>query len=202
MFTSACYLSLSCSRSIQSIPLHPTSWIFVEVIPLCLKYKNINITYKYFVGLNTYKLYLYFSTSWRSILILSSHKGSVQAQGTCICFVTTPDLWWGFVSTTPNPQAGRPPLVGCLQLLIQYIHSYPPYWRLLLHLQPEDTPCHGDRHPLIMATWLTIIKLVCVREVAIHKPTQQLNKLSGWPWTGWPGFDLCQGLLPQHPEQL
>jgi hypothetical protein len=31
------------------------------------------------------------------------------------------------VSPTPNPQAGRPPLVGCLQLLIQYIPSYPPY---------------------------------------------------------------------------
>jgi hypothetical protein len=27
----------------------------------------------------------------------------------------------------PNPQAGRPPLVGCPRLLIQYIRSYPPY---------------------------------------------------------------------------
>jgi hypothetical protein len=27
----------------------------------------------------------------------------------------------------PNPQAGGPSLVGCLRLLIQYIHSYPPY---------------------------------------------------------------------------
>jgi hypothetical protein len=27
----------------------------------------------------------------------------------------------------PNPQAGGPPLVGCSQLLIQHIHSYPPY---------------------------------------------------------------------------
>jgi hypothetical protein len=27
----------------------------------------------------------------------------------------------------PTPQAGGPPLVGCLQLLIQYIRSYPPY---------------------------------------------------------------------------
>jgi hypothetical protein len=26
-----------------------------------------------------------------------------------------------------NPQAGGLPLVGCLRLLIQYIHSYPPY---------------------------------------------------------------------------
>jgi hypothetical protein len=29
-------------------------------------------------------------------------------------------------SPTPNPQAGGPPLVVCLQLLIQYIRSWPP----------------------------------------------------------------------------
>jgi hypothetical protein len=34
-------------------------------------------------------------------------------------------LWRGVVSTSPNPQAGGPPLVGCLRLLIQFIHSYP-----------------------------------------------------------------------------
>ena len=33
----------------------------------------------------------------------------------------------------PNPQAGGPPLVGCLRLLTQYIRSYPPYWRPFLH---------------------------------------------------------------------
>jgi hypothetical protein len=27
----------------------------------------------------------------------------------------------------PNPQAGVPPTVGCPQLRIQYIRSYPPY---------------------------------------------------------------------------
>jgi hypothetical protein len=27
----------------------------------------------------------------------------------------------------PNPQAGGPPLVGCLRLFIQYIRSHPPY---------------------------------------------------------------------------
>jgi hypothetical protein len=27
----------------------------------------------------------------------------------------------------PNQQAGGPPLFGCPQLLIQYIHSFPPY---------------------------------------------------------------------------
>jgi len=38
---------------------------------------------------------------------------------------------WGVVSTSPNPQAGGPPLVGC------------PF----LDPQPEDTPFRGDREP-------------------------------------------------------
>ena len=57
-------------------------------------------------------------------------------------------LWRGVISTSPNPQAGVPPLVGCLRLLIQYTRSYPPY-RPFLHQQPEDAPCRGDRDPLI-----------------------------------------------------
>jgi hypothetical protein len=36
-------------------------------------------------------------------------------------------LWWEFVNTSPNPQDGGPPLVGCPRLLIQYVPSYPPY---------------------------------------------------------------------------
>ena len=50
-------------------------------------------------------------------------------------------LRWGVFSTSPKPQAGGPPLVGCPLRLIQYIRSYPPYWRPFLHLQPEDMPC-------------------------------------------------------------
>jgi hypothetical protein len=56
-------------------------------------------------------------------------------------------VWRGVVSTSPNPQAGGPPLVGCPRLLIQFIHSYPPYRRPFLHPQPEDVPCRGDRDP-------------------------------------------------------
>jgi len=41
----------------------------------------------------------------------------------------------------PNPQAGGPPLVGGPRLLIQYIHSFLPYWSPFLHPQPEGTPC-------------------------------------------------------------
>jgi hypothetical protein len=54
----------------------------------------------------------------------------------------------GVVSTSPNPQAGGPPLIVCPRLLIQYIRSYPPYRRPFLHPQPEDAPCRGDRDPL------------------------------------------------------
>ena len=57
-------------------------------------------------------------------------------------------LQGGVVSTSPNPQAGGPPIVGCPWLLIQYICSYPPYRRPSLYLQPEDVPCRGDRNPL------------------------------------------------------
>ena len=59
----------------------------------------------------------------------------------------------------PNPQAGGSHLVGCPRLLIQYIHSYPPYWRPFLHPQPEDAPCRGDSLVNILETHL--------------------------PWTGW-----------------
>ena len=62
-----------------------------------------------------------------------------------MCFLRTE-----VVSTSPNPQAGGPPLVGCPRLLIQFTHSYPPYRRPFLHPQPEDAPCRCDRDPLIL----------------------------------------------------
>jgi len=52
------------------------------------------------------------------------------------------------VSTSPNPQAGGSPLVGCSRLLIQFIRSYPPYRRPFLYPQPEDAPFRVDRDPL------------------------------------------------------
>ena len=57
----------------------------------------------------------------------------------------------------PAPQAGGPPLVGCPQLLVQYIRSYPPYWRPFLHPQAEDMLCPGDRDPLITVEPYTAI---------------------------------------------
>jgi hypothetical protein len=46
-------------------------------------------------------------------------------------------LRWGVVITSPNPQAGRPNLVGCMRLLIQYIRSKSPYL--------EAVPPHATR---------------------------------------------------------
>jgi len=44
------------------------------------------------------------------------------------------------VSPSPNPQTGGPPLVGCPQLIIRYIRSYPPHWK------PSANPktCHAQ----------------------------------------------------------
>ena len=63
-------------------------------------------------------------------------------------FLNISILQGGVVSTSPNPQAGGPPLIGCPRLLIQYIRSYPPYRRPFLYPQPEDAPCRGERDPL------------------------------------------------------
>jgi hypothetical protein len=63
-------------------------------------------------------------------------------------FLNTDVLQGGVVSTSPNPQAGGPSLVGCPRLLIQFIRSYPPYQRPFLYPQPEDAPWRGDRDPL------------------------------------------------------
>ena len=64
----------------------------------------------------------------------------------------------GVVSTSPNPQSGGPPLVGCPRLLIQFIHSYPPYRRPFLHPQPEDAPFRGDREPHFLLTMFRNIR--------------------------------------------
>ena len=44
-------------------------------------------------------------------------------------FLNISVLQGGVVSTSPNPQVGEPPLVGCPRLHIQIIRSYPPYRR-------------------------------------------------------------------------
>jgi hypothetical protein len=94
----------------------------------------------------------------------------------------------GVVSTSPNPQAGGPPLVGCPRLLIQFIHSYPPYRRPFLHPQPKDAPCRGDRDPhlwlmiIIIITTTTIMTImmmiIIITIVKIFRMLNSLNRLA------------------------
>ena len=80
--------------------------------------------------------------------------------------------------TSPNPQAGGPPLVGCPWLFIQYFHSYTPYWRPFLHLQPEDTLCHGDRVPLVMYSVQGFKNKICYFWVTQHRRIFRRHKLN------------------------
>jgi hypothetical protein len=56
-------------------------------------------------------------------------------------------LQWGVFSPSPNPQAGVPPFVGCLRLLIQYIHSCPPYLEAVSSIRNPRT-----RHAVVIRT--------------------------------------------------
>jgi hypothetical protein len=49
-----------------------------------------------------------------------------------------------------RPPSWRTPLVGCLRQLLEYICINPPYRKPILHPEPEDALCRGDRdwiHP-------------------------------------------------------
>jgi hypothetical protein len=53
-------------------------------------------------------------------------------------------------SSTPNPQAGEPPLVGCTRLLVQYIRSHHPYLEAVSSIRYlrtwwQETTWHGVR---------------------------------------------------------
>jgi hypothetical protein len=144
---------------------------------------------------------------------LGHTKGSVQVQAICSWFTTKPVfLWWGFFNTLPKPQAGGRPLFGCLWLLIQYIHSYSPYWMPFLHLQPEGMPCHGDRDPLIREVtdigWIKDFRYIC-RCLCLYLFTEiifysclSLDNPARWPWTNpahlTVSFQSCFSLLSFH----
>jgi hypothetical protein len=85
----------------------------------------------------------------------------VPSPGPCEMFLKLCKLWGrGVVSTSPNPKAKGPPLVACSRLPMQYIRSYPPYWRTFLHPQPEDVPRRGDRDPLFTDGTITVQNLM------------------------------------------
>jgi hypothetical protein len=49
-------------------------------------------------------------------------------------------LQGGVVSTSTNPQAGGPPLVGCPRLLIKFIRSYPTLPNLHHFIESKHKP--------------------------------------------------------------
>ena len=81
------------------------------------------------------------SISWPQSA-LNFFRNRTPEEASCMwMFLNINVLQGGLVSPSPNPQAGGPLLVGCPRLLIQFIRSYPPYWRPFLYPQPEDAPC-------------------------------------------------------------
>jgi hypothetical protein len=104
----------------------------------------------------------------------------------------------GVVSTLPNPKAGRPPLVGCPQLLVQYIRSYPPY------LEPVPPSVTWGRampwwqhwtHLSWNVTVLNILnKTQCSCEVRnyLEGPRRTFYRWNcdELSWSTWPGCDV------------
>jgi hypothetical protein len=97
----------------------------------------LNLTYEYFeissaTALSEPALYILVTFQVPNPIYIFLRLGrlsneSVQVRGFLWSFVRSLFLRWGFVSPTPKPQTGGPPLVFCPRLLIQYIRSYPSY---------------------------------------------------------------------------
>jgi hypothetical protein len=83
---------------------------------------------------------------------LGRTKGSVQARGTCIRFISSPIFRLGVLSTSPNPQAGGPPLYGCPRLLFFNIFAS------TVHIGGLFSVCNPrTRHASVIATHLSWI---------------------------------------------
>jgi len=132
-------------RSIHVLQSH--SYITYLLTPWC------RVLLEKLTGLQLGKKFPAFHGTRRFITALTSVRYPA-----CERFLTN-FLQWEVVITSPNPQAGGPPLVGCPRLLIQFIRSYPPYQRLFLYPHPEDTPCHGDKDPFIYYSYIFIMLL-------------------------------------------
>jgi hypothetical protein len=106
----------------------------------------------------------------------------------------------GFVSTSPNPQAEGPPLVGRPRMLIQYIRSYHRYRWPFLHPQSEDAPCRGDRDPLI--TIIIIIIIISSTLLRFQDSSEIFNPSEiccTGPMTG--SSKLLQGKITEKNEE-
>jgi len=69
-----------------------------------------------------------------SCILVSRHDYALHSRSEASVRVSEQSqlLLWGVVSTSPNLEAGGPPLINCPRLLIQYIRSCPPHWRPFL----------------------------------------------------------------------
>ena len=79
-------------------------------------------------------------------------KGLVRIRGSCIRFGT----WLRFygeelLAPRPPPKLEDHPLSAVRDCLFNILAAALHIWRPLLHPQPEDAPCRGDRDPLITA---------------------------------------------------
>ena len=167
--TSVRHLSLSWANPIQSIYPHPTSWRSVLILSTHLRLGLPSGLLPF--GFPTKTLYTHLSSPMRATC--PAHLQSKHPA--CECFLTK-FLQGGVVSTSSNPKAGGPPLVGCPRLLIQYIRSYRPYRRPFLYPQPEDAPCRGDRDPLYDLGYLLPIYTQVYRSLPLGGNPTTVNK--------------------------
>ena len=83
------------------------------------------------------------------------------------------------------------------RLLIQYIRGYPPYWTPFLHPQPEETPCRGDRDPLIMGKTVILFTIISKSLGPYSK-----SLLVQWMVTSHGTSDNLQSDITQHTFPL
>jgi hypothetical protein len=155
--------SLPCSQepSTGPYPVHPTP---LRSILILSSHLRLGLPRGLFPsGFATKILYAY----------LFSPKESVQVRGPVKHFVTNIFLRWVF-SPTPNPLAGGQPIVGCPWLLIQYIHSHPPYLEAISSIRNLRT-----RHDVV--TWdPVLLNLVSFARNAEYIPHSQQSICIIW----------------------